>query len=127
MEDRLMRLRPLAPRPELRSRILAAAGREMAAPSVLDRLWRSRAFWSSAAAAVILGLALGRTPSAAGASAIPAKPSAEAVETAQSIAAMLGDGHALASRIVRELSAPATPTSTPQDAKTLLEDLSCQG
>jgi hypothetical protein len=127
MEDRLKRLQPRAPRGELRSRILAAASGEAAARSIVDVLWRSRAFWSAAAAVIVVGLVLGRWPASAAAPLPQTTPTAEAVETAKSIAATLGGGDALVSRFARQMSGPAVPASTTENGRSLLEDLTCQG
>ena len=129
MEEYLRGFRPRTPSGALRSRILDSARREAATPpSVMDRLWSSRAFWSAAAAAILIGVTLSGAFAPAAPAVASAQPSAEILETADSIAALAGDGPVLAKRFAGQLSGSAAPSMARSlNADNLLEDLACQG
>ncbi len=126
MEERLAQLRPRGPRSGLRERVIAAADRERDARSRIDALWRSRAFWSAAAAAIVLGLVLGSGGQPRVPSATPRPPSTDSVETAETLAAMLGRDGTLASSLAKRLSA-APPARDGEDARRLMEDMTWRG
>jgi hypothetical protein len=90
VEERLQRFALKAPPDGLKSRVIEAAARR-SPPTVWDRIWASRAFWSGAAAAVAAGLILsmtGQPPRPA-----PAAPIVrETSELARSLADALGNG-----------------------------------
>ena len=108
MENKLGKLRVKGPPTELRERVLAAASAEMRRSHYLsERVWRSRIFWLSAAAAVIFGLAV---PTIFSTRSIPSmaalKITLEARSTAKEISKMAGDGAALEEQFAIQLSGP---------------------
>jgi len=108
MEERLRNLEIIGPGPNLRARILEAALAEMAErDSIVERVWRSRAFWLGAAASVLLAVTVTwltdalRLPGGA-----RPLPPPDGLAQAEEFAAEAGDGQALRDALVRAASAP---------------------
>ncbi len=124
MEERLKEIRPRAPRVQLRERILDAAARQLASrESLWERVWASRLFWTSAAAAVLVGLLLSGVPDApVRAWAVDMPPSREVEALAESLASMVGDGEAVKHRFVVQLTGPVLSGSS-NEMHQLMEDM----
>ena len=126
MEEKLRRLKLRPPSPGLRGRILNRARAEAtAAPVPHRRMWRSEAFWISAAAALLLvfSLHLFTVPSAPPETYMTAlSPDAEAL--AETLSEMLDDGQWLTHRFaVRLPAAPRMPPAGRPTLKQLLGEL----
>ena len=92
MEEMLKRFAPRAPCRRLRRAVLEAAARE-ARPTVWDRIWASRLFWSASVAGTLCGLLLAAVPTRPGVvSAVPPARPAQTCELARVLAESLGDG-----------------------------------
>ena len=93
--------------------------------SGVERIWRSRAFWYSAAAVMLLSLMLsGRRIGFAAAPVDTFEPSAEAVAAAEEISAVAGDGKATYDNLVRQFARATTePVECAYDQQGLLEGL----
>ena len=123
MEHVLKKLRLPPPPPGLREKVLAAARAELeqaaaGKPDWVDRLWKSRKLWYSAAATVLLCLvaifsAPDGMPSPNQSSVAPPAPSPATVATAKELAASLGDGPALEQRLTSMLTGPAAMEHEP--------------
>jgi hypothetical protein len=110
MEELLRKLTIQSPPQGLRERVLSAARAEMQQAAEkqdwLNRLWESRAFWYSSAAAVFVCLVAifvasdGAPPREI--AAVSMNPAAKAL--AQEIARTLGDGPALERRLTAQLA-----------------------
>jgi anti-sigma-K factor RskA len=115
MEELLRKLKIQSPPQGLRERVLTAARAELQQATEkrdwLDRLWESRAFWYSSAAAVLVCLvAMLVAPSEAAPREIATvSTNPAAVALAKELAASLGDGPALERRLIAQLSGTEEP------------------
>jgi len=102
----LSKIRPRQPQAALRKKILDAAFDELSrSVSLCDRIWASKRFWMSAAAAITIGLVLPHIFSSQAPGPIrPPSPTPEAVQAAKELSEMMGDGVSLQERFAAQLS-----------------------
>jgi len=125
MEEKLMRLTPQGPPPDLKRRIIAAARRQ-ARITAWDRLCGSRLFWCGSCAAIAVCLLLARTSQMPRVRAAPA-PAEEAAMLARSLADMAGDGVEFERWLALRLSAGGGRTGAAASRLRILEEFKWPG
>jgi len=130
MEEILKNFKSRAPRAELRERIIEAAREQLSAQrSLSERMWASRTFWGVSAAAILLGLLLPMLVTEITSQEVEArKRSSEAISTAETLSAMMGDGAALRARFAAQLTGPVKISGKiTDDLNDLMRRLKWQG
>lgn len=129
VELRLKRLCAAAPPPELGHRIMYAARAEALRYTAWDRVWNSRLFWRSIAAATVIAFILRLVPLSGWPSGGPSlpQPDPRAAAFAKTLADMAGYGPTAARRFALQLSGPpAAGPSARRATAELLETLEWQ-